>query len=62
MTIFKSFTLTWWQAGLFKLCLLSLGAAIGAHWADYFTGLIPVLLAVAVILGLYLVSVWAKSP
>jgi len=36
MNIFKSFTLKWWQAGMFKVALISLGIMIGATWPDIF--------------------------
>jgi hypothetical protein len=29
-TLFKSFTFAWWQLGLLKLSLLSLGVAVGS--------------------------------
>ena len=31
MNLFKTFTLTWWQAGIFKVGLLALGIAVGAR-------------------------------
>jgi hypothetical protein len=36
MNISKTFTLKWWQGGLFKWGMLALGIAIGAYWHEYF--------------------------
>lgn len=38
MNIFKTFTLKWWQAGVFKVGMLALGISIGAYWHDVFGG------------------------
>jgi hypothetical protein len=43
MNIFKDFTLKWWQAGIFKIALLSLGIAIGSIWPELFKGWTPFL-------------------
>jgi hypothetical protein len=32
MDIFKTITLEWWQTGLLKIGLISLGILIGLHW------------------------------
>lgn len=36
MKLFTSYTYTWWQIGIFKLALLSIGILIGTHWNDWF--------------------------
>jgi hypothetical protein len=36
MNLFKTFTLTWWQAGSFKLGMWASGIAVGAHWHEFF--------------------------
>jgi len=36
INLFQSYTFTWWQIGILKLALLSLGAVIGAYWHDFF--------------------------
>lgn len=53
MNLFKSYTFSWQQVGVFKLALLSMGAAIGAYWYEVFIGLLPVLIVVAVVAGAY---------
>jgi hypothetical protein len=35
MKIFKSWTFQWWEVGLIKLCLLSLGIILGIYYQDY---------------------------
>jgi len=61
MGIFKSFTLNWWQAGLFKLSVISLGIIIGSTWANIFKARRPFLLLTSALPGLYLLSVWWKQ-
>ena len=38
MNIFKDFTLKWWQAGIFKIALLSFGIIIGSAWPELLRG------------------------
>jgi len=61
MNMFKTFTLKWWQTGLFKLGMLALGIAIGAYWRDFFGGYLFVLLVVAVVSLAYVSYVWWKQ-
>ncbi len=61
MNIFKTFSLKWWQAGLFKAGLLALGLAVGAHWYDFFGNYLPILISVAVICLAYITYVWWKQ-
>jgi hypothetical protein len=61
MNLFKSFTLQWWQAGLFKVGLLALGIAVGAYWHGLFTGFLPALIILAAICLAYVTYVWWKQ-
>jgi hypothetical protein len=61
LNIFKTFTLKWWQAGLFKLGLLALGVAIGSYWTVFFGGWLPVLIAVAAVCLACVTTVWWKQ-
>ncbi len=61
MNPFKSFTLTWWQAGLLKLSMASLGLAVGASWPDAFVGWRHLLLALFVVAAFYVSYVWLKQ-
>jgi uncharacterized membrane protein YgaE (UPF0421/DUF939 family) len=60
MKIFKSYTLTWQQIGIFKLALLAAGAAIGAHWHDFFGANLLALVVITVVAGGYVAFVMLK--
>lgn len=59
--IFKSYTFTWWQIGIFKLALLAIGAAIGAHWYEFFGASLTTLIIIAVIAGFYIAFICLKQ-
>jgi hypothetical protein len=61
MNLFKTFTLKWWQTGLFKLGMLTLGIVIGAYWHGFFGSSLLVLLAVAAVSLVYVTYVWWKQ-
>ena len=61
MNLFKTFTMKWWQAGLFKIGLLALGIAVGAYWHVCLIGLNPALIAIAVSCLAYITVVWWKQ-
>ena len=62
MKIFKDYTLSWWQMGIFKLSLLAIGIAIGANWPQVFVEYTTILVIIGVILGAYLGYVsWLKK-
>ncbi len=61
MKLFKTASYTWWQIGLFKLALLAIGVAIGAHWPATFAPYTALLIIVGVVLGLYLWVAWARQ-
>lgn len=54
MSIFKNYTFSWWQIGLFKLLLLCFGVAIGAYWHELFLNHITTLIIVGAALALYI--------
>ena len=54
MDIFRNYTFTWWQVGLFKLALLSLGIAIGAYCQATFQPYITALAVLGLGLGAYI--------
>ncbi len=58
MNIFKTFTLKWWQTSLFKLGMLALGIAIGAHWHDFFGNYLLILTIVAAVSLAYVSYAW----
>ena len=61
MNIFKSITMKWWQASLFKLGIWALGIAVGAYWHSFFLTFIPALIALAVICLAYITYIWIKQ-
>ena len=61
MNLFKTFTLKWWQGGLFKWGVLALGSVIGAYWHDLFAGYLLALIIFAGVSLAYLTYVWAKQ-
>jgi hypothetical protein len=61
MNLFKSFRLTWWQTGLLKLSMLSLGLAVGSTWPGIFAGRREVLLVLFVVPAFYVSYVWLKQ-
>lgn len=61
MNIFKPFTLTWWQLGLLKLCLLCVGIVFGVYFHDFFLQWIVIVTIVFVTSGIYIGSVWLKQ-
>lgn len=48
MHIFKSYTYTWEQLGVFKLALLSIGTIIGSLWHEFFSAHMTVVVIVAI--------------
>ena len=61
MKIFKSYTLTWQQMGIFKLALLAAGAAVGAIWHDFFGANLMALVIIAVVGSAYIAYVTLKQ-
>ncbi len=61
MNIFKDFTLKWWQAGIFKVALLSLGIAIGSTWPELFRGWTILLLLVFLVSVTYVTCIWWRQ-
>lgn len=61
MNLFKTFTLKWWQGGLFKWGVLALGIVIGTYWHDLFVGYLLALIIFAGVSLAYLTYVWAKQ-
>lgn len=53
----KNYTFTWWQIGLFKLALLSLGIAIGSYYQETFLPYFIGLISFGIIIGGYIAFV-----
>lgn len=61
MNIFKTFTLKWWQAAVFKLSLLSLGLMVGAAWADALNPWRMALLPLFIVSAACITWIWWKQ-
>jgi hypothetical protein len=61
MNILKTFTLKWWQTGLFKLGMLALGIAIGTYWHALFGGYLYIFTIAAAVSLAYISYVWWKQ-
>ncbi|HME11739.1 MAG TPA: hypothetical protein VKF79_02680 [Candidatus Acidoferrum sp.] len=61
MNLFKTFTLQWWQTGVFKWGMLALGIAAGAYWHNFFGSYLLILVIVAAVSLAYVTYVWWKQ-
>jgi len=61
MNIFRNYTFTWWQAGILKASVVCIGVAIGANWPEVFAKYTTILIAIAVVLGIYIAVVSFKK-
>ena len=61
MNLFKSFTLKWWQAGIFKIGMISFGIALGATWSAFFIQWVILFWTVFILTAGYLSYIWWKQ-
>jgi hypothetical protein len=61
MNLFKTFTLKWWQGGLFKWGVLAAGIAIGTYWHGVFADYLLLLIIFAFVSLAYVTYVWATQ-
>lgn len=59
-TLFRPITFTWWQVGLLKVSLLSLGVLIGATWPSVFVAWRAALMALFVGPAFYVTYLWLQ--
>jgi len=57
MNIFRDYSFTWWQVGIFKLALLALGVAIGSYFSDTFLPYFSLLIILGLAFGGYIAFV-----
>lgn len=53
MNIFKSYTFSWWEMGIFKLALLAIGISVGIYWQSFFVEYIEVIWSIAILASIY---------
>jgi hypothetical protein len=53
--------MSWWQVGILKLSLLSIGIAIGAYWQEVFLPYVAWLVVLGVVSGIYIAYIWSKQ-
>lgn len=61
MNLFKSYTYTWKQIGVFKLALLSIGVIIGSYWYEFFRANLMLVAIIAVIASVYILYISLKQ-
>lgn len=61
MNMFKDYTYSWWQMGIFKLALLCLGAVIGAYWNEFFRANLVLFLVIGLVAGFYVLYISLKK-
>ena len=61
MNLFRTFSLTWWQTGFFKIGMLAFGILIGAYWPSVFAPYFALLVTIAAISLLYVTYVWLRQ-
>lgn len=61
MKIFKTRTFRWWEIGLIKFCLISLGILLGLYFYDYLIGLMWLWWGLFVITSIYFITLFVKE-
>jgi len=61
MNIFKSYTYTWWQVGILKLALVTVGIFIGSYWPGVWIKLMTPVALIAILASAYTVYISLKQ-
>lgn len=61
MNLFKSYTYKWWQMGIFKIALLSIGITTGAYWSEIFSSYLNILIIIWIISAIYIMCISFKK-
>ncbi|HMQ02100.1 MAG TPA: hypothetical protein PKD79_03465 [Candidatus Doudnabacteria bacterium] len=59
--IFKNYSYTWWQIGVFKLALLCIGAGIGAYASEFFLAHMAWVIGLSAVSSLYVIYISLKQ-
>jgi len=61
LDLFKSFTLNWWQASIFKLGMAAAGVLLGIYFTSFFKRFKLLLWILAVAALGYITIIWFKQ-
>ena len=61
MKLLRTWTFTWWEIGLLKVCLISLGLLVGLYFGSYLTSLLALWWALFVGTSLYFILKFARD-
>jgi hypothetical protein len=61
MDLFKARKLEWWEVGMLKISLFSIGLAAGAYWQDFFLPYAAALAVFGFVLAFYLLYAWFRQ-
>jgi len=61
MHMFKTWTFRWWEIGLVKLCLISLGIILAIYFYNYFVGLLWLWWILFIVTTIYFIVRWIKE-
>ncbi|EKD47370.1 MAG: hypothetical protein ACD_66C00095G0002 [uncultured bacterium] len=53
MKIFRAWTFKWWEVGLIKVCLLSIGLILGIYFHQYLDGLMWLWWTIFIVTAIY---------
>jgi len=61
MKLFKSYTYKWWQMGIFKLSLLSIGVIFGSFFPEFFRTYLTLFIVIASVAAIYIIYISLKK-
>ena len=61
MKIFRTWTFTWWEMGMLKVCLISLGILLGLYFREYLAGLTALWWVLFAAFALYFIVQFFRS-
>ena len=53
MKLFRDYLMPWWQVGLLKLYVMTVGLMVGAYFAEYVLPYMRLLLIIFIVLAVY---------